>query len=93
MANLSSRQARHLMTVVSADAAYCYDKVNHIVMLLVWLVLMGNTPATVAPLICLRTMKFFQQTGFSDSKSFFGGPRYEPYMMGLGQGNRAAPPS
>jgi hypothetical protein len=38
-------------------------------------------------------MKFFQQTGFGDSKSFFEGPRYEPYMMGLGQGNHAAPTS
>jgi hypothetical protein len=34
MTNLS-RQARHPMTVVSADAAYCYDRVNHIVMSLV----------------------------------------------------------
>ncbi len=62
-------------------------------MLLVWLVLTGNTPAIVAMLICLQTMKFFQQTGFGNSKSFSGGPRYEPYMMGLEQGNRAVPPS
>ncbi len=34
MADLS-RQARHPMTVVSADAAYCYDRVNHIIMSLV----------------------------------------------------------
>jgi hypothetical protein len=92
MADLS-RQARHPMTVVSADAAYCYDRVNHIIMSLVWLVLTGNTPAIVATLICLQTMKFFQRTGFGESKTFFGGPRHEPYMMGLGQGNRAAPPS
>jgi hypothetical protein len=38
-------------------------------------------------------MKFFQQTGFGESKTFFGGNNYIPYMMGLGQGNRAAPPS
>ena len=67
MADLS-RQARHPMTVVSADEAYCYDKVNHIIMSLVWLVLTGNTPAIVATLICLQTMKFFQRTGFGDSK-------------------------
>jgi hypothetical protein len=59
MADLS-RQARHPMTVVSADAAYCYDRVNHIIMSLVWLALTGNTPAIVATLICLQTMKFFQ---------------------------------
>jgi hypothetical protein len=90
MADLS-RQARHPMTVVSADTAYCYDRVNHLIMSLVWLVLTGSTPAIVATLICLQTMKFFQQTGFDDSKSFFGGTRHEPYMMGLGQGNCAAP--
>jgi hypothetical protein len=59
MASLS-RQARHPMTVVSEDTAYCYDRVNHIVMLLVWLALPGSTPAIVAMLICLQTMKFFQ---------------------------------
>ncbi len=38
-------------------------------------------------------MKFFQRTGFGESKTYFGGKSYIPYMMGLGQGNRAAPPS
>jgi hypothetical protein len=69
MADLS-RQARHPMTVVSADAAYCYDRVNHVVMPLVWLVLTGNMPAIVAMMICFQTMKFFQRTGFGDSKFF-----------------------
>jgi hypothetical protein len=62
-------------------------------MSLVWLVLTGNTPAIVAILICLQTMKFFQRTGFGDSKTFFGGSSHTPYMMGLGQGNHAAPPA
>ena len=63
MANLS-RQACHPMTVVSADAAYCYDRVNHITMSLILLVLTnGHIPAIVASLICLQTMKFFQRTG------------------------------
>ncbi len=82
------------MTVVSADAAYCFNRVNHIIMSLVWLVLTnGNIPAIVASLICLQTMKFFQQTGFGESKTFFGGINCLPYMMGLRQGNRAVPPS
>ncbi len=82
------------MTVVSADAAYCYDRVNHIIMSLVWLVLTnGNIPAIVASLICLQTMKFFQCTGFRESKTFLGGMNYIPYMMGLRQGNRAVLPS
>jgi hypothetical protein len=81
------------MTIVSADAAYCYNRVNHVIMSLVWLVLTnGNIPAIVAAMVCLQTMKFFQCTGFGESKSFFGGPSMQLYMMGLGQGNRAAPP-
>ena len=47
----------------------------------------------VAAMICLQTMKFFQRTGFGKSKTFLGGPSYLPYMVGLSQGNRAAPPS
>ena len=93
MADLS-RQARHPLAIVLADAAYCYDRVNHIIMSLVWLVLInGNIPAIVATLICLQTMKFFQRTGFGESETFWGGIHHLPYMMGLGQGNRAAPPS
>jgi hypothetical protein len=89
-----SRQARQPMTVVSADAAYCYDRVNHVIMSLVWLVLTyGNIPAIVMALICLQTMKFFQRTGFRESKTSFRGEGIRLYMMGLGQGNRAAPPS
>jgi hypothetical protein len=87
MADLS-RQARHPMIVTSADAAYCSDRVNHVIMSLVWLVLTnGNFLAIVAALVCLQTMKFFQRTGFGESKTFFGGPFYFPYIMGLGQGN------
>jgi hypothetical protein len=43
------RQACHPMIVTSADAAYCYDWVNHVMMSLVWLVLTnGNFLAIVA---------------------------------------------
>jgi hypothetical protein len=70
MADLSC-QARHPMIVTLADAAYCYDQVNYVIMSLVWLVLTnGNVPAIVAALICLQTMKFFQRTGFGKSKIF-----------------------
>jgi hypothetical protein len=63
------------MTIVSDDAAYYYDRVNHVIMSLVWLVLTkGNVPTIVLAMVCLQTMKFFQCTGFGESKSFFGGP-------------------
>jgi hypothetical protein len=47
----------------------------------------------VTALLCLQTMFFSQRTGFGKSKTYFGGANHCPYMMGLGQGNRAAPPS
>jgi hypothetical protein len=88
-----SRQARHPMMVVSVDAANCYDRVSHVIMSLVWLALTANAPAIVATLICHQMMKFFQWTGFGDSKTFFGGQFHTPHVMGLGQSNHAAPPS
>jgi hypothetical protein len=68
MADLS-RQARWPMIVTSADAAYCYERMNHIIMSLVWLVLTdGNIPAIVAALICLQTMIFFKGQALANQK-------------------------
>ena len=63
---------------------------------MIWLTLTllnRNSPPIVSALICLQTMIFFQQTGFGESKTFFGGQNLRKYIMGLGQGSRAAPPS
>jgi hypothetical protein len=71
MADLS-RQARQPMIVTSADAAYCYDCTNHIIMSLVWLVLTnGNIPAIVAAMICLQTMIFFSGQGLANQRHSF----------------------
>ncbi len=52
-----SQQARQPMMVVLDDPAYSYDRVNHVIMLLVWLFLTnGNIPAIVTALLCLQTM-------------------------------------
>jgi hypothetical protein len=86
--------SRNTMTIVSADAVYFYDGVNHVVMSLVWLVLTNiKIPAIIATLVCLQSMKFFLCIGFGKSKMFFGREIHSLYMMGLGQGNRLAPPS
>jgi hypothetical protein len=69
-----SRQARQPMTVVSADAAYCYDRVNHVIMLLVWLALTnGNISAIVSTLICLQTMIFFRGQVLGSPRHFSEG--------------------
>ena len=70
MADLS-RQASHPMIVTSANTAYCYNRVNHVIMSLVWLVLTnGNIPAIVAALICLQTMFFFSGRVLANQRCF-----------------------
>ncbi len=87
-----SQQARLQMAVVSADTANCYNRVNHIIMSLIWLVLTnGNIPAIVAALVCLQTKRISQRTGYGESKTFFGSIYIIKYIMGLRQGNRGAP--
>ena len=49
-----SRQSRIPMNVVSVDAAQCYDRVNHIVMSLVWLALIGAVGPIKVLLHCLQ---------------------------------------
>ena len=88
-----SRQARHPMAIVGIDAAQCYDRVNHLIMSLVWLALIGNVGAIEVALLCLSTMQFHQRTGFGDSVSFFGGPQLTIPFCGLGQGSKSAPAS
>ena len=63
MADLS-RQARHPMPIISADAAYGYDRANHVIMSLVWLVLTkGNVPAIVTAMLCLPDNEILPTNG------------------------------
>ena len=54
-----SRQARYPMVVVSVDAAQYYDRVNHVIMALVWLALIGNMTPILVLLHCMQNMKLF----------------------------------
>ncbi len=66
------RQACHPMIVTLADAAYCYDQVNHVIMSLFWLILTnGNFPAIVAALVCLQTMIFFRGRVLENPRHFW----------------------
>ena len=87
-----SRQSKTPIASVQVDAANCYDWVNHIIISLVWLMLLGthNFGAVQAALFTLQTMKFYQRTGYGESASYFGGTNLIKYIMGLGQGSRAA---
>ena len=79
------------MSIVSVDAAQCYDRVNYVIMSLVWLALIGVVGPIKVLLHSLQIIKFFQRTGHGDSHTFTRGEGF--YFMGLGQGSRDAPPS
>ena len=51
-----SRQSRTPMSVVSVDAAQCYDRINHVIISLVWLTLIGVVGPIKVLLHCLQTM-------------------------------------
>ena len=72
------------------DAAQCYDRVNHILMAMVWMTLIRNAMVVFLILACLQSMEFFQRTGYGDSQDCFGIVSCVLTWMGLGQGSRGA---
>ena len=79
-----SRHAQHPMVVVSVDAAQCYDRVNHVIMTLVWYALIGKMGPILVLLHCMQHMRLFQRTGFGSSTTFLDGGRLSKYLMVLG---------
>ena len=88
-----ARQSRQPLSITSVDAAQCYDRVNHIMMGLVWLALGVSRAAILIITECLANMSIFTRTGFSDSKKCFGGKSQDQPFCGLGKGSKAAPAS
>jgi hypothetical protein len=85
-----SCQLRHPLVTMSADADKCYDHINHIIMSLLLLAIVG-TIGPVAMLHPIQSMKFYQRTAHGDSKTFMGGRCRENPLQGLCQGNGATP--
>ena len=82
-----SCQARYPLAIISVDAAQCYARVNHVIMSLIWSALIGHIEP-ISSLTILANNEIFQQTGFGDSQSHFGGSHLIKYLMGLVQGSR-----
>ena len=59
---VTSQHKRLLMSIISADAANCYDRVHHTIMTLAFLSLGVETSATTAMLQSIQLMKFFLRT-------------------------------
>ncbi len=68
-----SCQLQHPLATMSADADKCYDRINHIIMLLFLLAIGGCIGNIVVMLHPIQTMKFFQRTARGDSTTFIGG--------------------
>jgi hypothetical protein len=86
-----SCQLRHPLATMSADADKCYDHINHIIMSLLLLAIIGTIGPVIAMLHPIQSMKFYQRTAQGDSKTFMGGRGCENPLQGLCQGNGAAP--
>ncbi len=78
-----SRQMKHPLATMSADANKCYNQINHIVMSLLLLAIVGSIGSIVAMLFPIQTMKFFQRTARGDSTTFIGGARQRQPLTGI----------
>jgi hypothetical protein len=86
-----SRQLRHPLATMSADADKCYDRcINHIIIImsLLLLAIVGTVGPAVAMLHPIQSMKFYQRTYL---KTLMGGRDRDNPLQGLCQGNGAAP--
>ncbi len=86
-----SRQMKHPLATMSADADKCYDRINHIVMSLLLLAIVGSIGSVVAMLFPIQTMKFIQRTARGNSNTFMGEQGKNNLLQGLCQGNGAGP--
>ncbi len=59
-----SHQLRHPLAALSADADKCYDRINHIIILLLLLAIVGCIGNIAAMLHPIQTMKFFQRAAW-----------------------------
>jgi hypothetical protein len=75
---------------MSADADKCYNRINHIIMSLLLLAIIGSMGPVVAMLHPIQTVKFFQRTARGDLTTFMGGRGRDNPLQGLCQGNGAA---
>ena len=85
-----SRQRRLPMSIISADAANCYDRVHHALMALLFLCIGVQVGSIAAMLSSIQLMKFFLRTGWGESSRYIGGDILK-ILHGLCQGNGAAP--
>ena len=87
----SIRLSRRPASILSTDAANCYDRMVHGYISLAAQRL-GLPLSTISALLKpLQAAKYYIRTAFGDSNSYYGGARDVPYQ-GTGQGNSSSSP-
>jgi hypothetical protein len=82
---------KHPLATMSANADKCYNRINHIIMSLLLLAIVGSIGSVVAMLFPIQTIKYFQRMTRGDSTTFMGGHGKDNPLQGLCQGNGASP--
>jgi hypothetical protein len=85
-----AHQARVPAAIALVDASNCYNRIAHAMALLIFQAFGVPLTAVEMMLRAIKNMKFFLQTGFSNSTSFVGGG-ISIKTQGLMQGNGASP--
>ncbi len=84
------RQMKRPGTIIGVDAASCYDRIVHSIVILI----ARHEGLSLLPLLSLfgviQRMKYFVRIGYGESTSYYGGRRITPYK-GTCQGNGASP--
>lgn len=86
----NSRLMRQHFGEISADAANCYDLVNHLILAMLLRAVGMPTGPVLAMLSTIKAVKYFLRMGFGESKKFMGGEHSQRRMHGLNQGSCAA---
>ena len=84
------RQLRRPGTITGVDAASCYDRIVHSIIILI----ARHVGLNLIPLLALfgviQHMKYYVRTGYGESTNMYGGIRNIPFQ-GTCQGNGASP--
>lgn len=87
-----ARLRREALAILAADAANCYDMVNHIILGLLLRAIGVPFGAIICMLFTIMNMKYFLRTGFGNTEKYMGSEMSSKRRHGLNQGSRAAPP-
>ena len=86
-----SRISRTPMVNVSVDAENCFDRISHVILMLLWYAITGDWLLVTMFLRIIGHMRLFQRTGYGDSSTSVGGPSMHQPFQGKGQGSGGAP--